>query len=304
MRKKTRRLIFGLAVGLFLIISCAVVLFALGYKYDFVQNKLLKTGSFGIKSNVNAKVYINDGLAGTTSFLTNSFSKGRLLPRSYRVRIERNKYQAWQKLITVQAGGFTDFPRVVLVPDNLDKSVLATSSFTRVTFVEFNPTQKVVVLGNGRIKEARDLSSGQRLKAAPTPLVTPRLLASSVAGPAAIADNISKIISPDNNKKAWFADHEIWVEWLNNSGYQPYHNEGETTLITRFSGQISDIQWYKDSEHLIVNVSGALKFLELDDRGGINIFDLASISGPFYYDRDQDAIYKMDGNKLIRLDLK
>ncbi|MBI2669639.1 MAG: hypothetical protein HYX20_00610 [Candidatus Yanofskybacteria bacterium] len=78
---------------------------------------------------------------------------------------------------------------------------------------------------------------------------------------------------------------------------------GDIGLVTRFSQKIEDVQWYKDSEHLIVNVGGILKFIEIDDRGGINIFDIAAITGPFYYDRDQDAIFKFEGNKLVRISL-
>ncbi|MDO8676499.1 MAG: hypothetical protein Q7K16_02515, partial [Candidatus Azambacteria bacterium] len=102
---------------------------------------------------------------------------------------------------------------------------------------------------------------------------------------------------------AWFNEREIWIKWIKDSNYQPLKMAGDTELITRFSQKIEDAQWFKDSEHLIVSVGGILKFLEIDDRGGINIFDIAAIAGPFYYDRDQDMVFKFEGNKLIRVNL-
>lgn len=281
---------------LFIIISFAVVLFALGYKYDFVQNKFFSTGSLELKANVAAEIYINDELAGSTSFLSDSFSKGRLLPRTYSIRVQNEKYQPWRKLVKVEAGFLVSFPRIVLLPQDIESEIVASSSISVITTRRFEPERGLAVLGNKQKLEAINLKNGE-VKPFKTPLPTP--------SPVSSAENaeIDFLVSPDGNKNTWFSEHELWVKWVKDSGYQPYKLTGDTELITRFSQKMDDVQWYSDSEHLIANVGGILKFLEIDDRGGINIFDITAITGPFYYDRDQDAIFKFEGNKLVRIDL-
>ena len=293
MKKKTKRILFYFSVLIFFILSFLVVLFALGYKYDFVQNKFFSTGSLELKANVAAEVYINDELAGSTSFLSNSFSKGRLLPRTYNVRVQNEKYQLWHKLVKVEAGFLVSFPRVVLLPQDFESEVVASSSAGVITIRRFEPEKGLAVLGNKQKLEAINLKSGE-VKAIKTPLPTPSPVSR-------VENGITNIISPDDNKNAWFNEHELWVKWIKDSGYQPYKLAGDTELITRFSQKIEDANWYKDSEHLMANVGGILKFIEIDDRGGINIFDIPAITGPFYYDRNQDAIFKFEGNKLVRI---
>lgn len=294
MKRKTRRLFFYGAILFFVLIGYAAVLFALGYKYDFIQNKLLKTGSLEIKSNVSVEIYINDELAGGSSFLGNSYSRGRLLPRTYRVRLEKENYQSWQKLVKIEAGFLIDFPRVVLISEAFEEEFVASSSISGVTIKKFDKETGVAIIGNKQKLEAIDLESG-----------TKELLKNPDNGlrPASNGAKINYLLSSDEEKNAWFSGYEAWVRWVKDASYQPFKKAGDTEFVTRFSQKIDDIQWYKDSSHLIISVGGILKLVEIDDRGGINIFDISTVSGPFYYDRDQDAIFKFEGNMVVRISL-
>lgn len=294
MRKKTRRILFFISVTLFILIGWGTVLFALGYKYDFVQNNFFKTGSFELKSNVPAEIYINDELAGDTSFLTNSYSKSRLLPRTYRVRVEKDGFQTWQKLVKIEAGFLASFPRAILVPEDLDKSTVASTSIRNITVKNFDAEEGLAMIGNKQKLESINLKTGEK-KELKQPVLKPMPLVEKT-GPV-------QFVSPDEEKAAWFSGYEVWVQWLKDANYQPYKLAGDKEFITRFSQKIEDIQWYKDSGHLIASVGGILKLIEIDDRDGINIFDITDIEGPFYYDRDLDAIFKFEGNKLVRVDL-
>jgi hypothetical protein len=294
MRKKTRRVLFFVSVALFILIGCGAVIFALGYKYDFVQNKFLKTGSLEIELNVPAEIYINDELAGGTSFLGNSFSKGRLLPRSYRVRVEKNGYQTWQKLLKIEAGFLTSHPKVVLIPESFDEVIVASSSLGNISVKRFGGPVGLAIVGNKQKLESIDLETGEKKEIKPP-----------VTKPASLTEKMEpiQIVSPDKEKTAWFSRYEIWVKWLKDTDYQPYKLAGDTEFLTRFSQKIEDIQWYKDSAHLVVSVGGILKLIEIDDRDGINIFDITAVSDPFYYDRDLDTVFKFEENQLVRINL-
>ena len=294
MKKRTRQLLFYGSVLIFILIGWGAIVFALGYKYDFVQNKFFKTGSIELKTNVSAEVYINDELIGDTSFLGNSFSKGRFLPRTYRVRAEREGYQPWQKLVKVEAGFLAAFPRVVLIPESFDEVPVASSSLKSITVKKFDAEENLAVIGNKQKLEYIDIKTGEKKDIKP---------AASMPVPVAGKVEPAQVVSPDEEKNAWFSGYELRVKWVKDANYQPYKLAGDIELITRFSQKIEDIQWYKDSAHLIVSVGGVLKLIEIDDRDGINIFDITDIAGPFYYDRGMDAVFKFEGNKLIRIDL-
>ena len=254
MEIRTRRFLFYSALIVFLLLGYGLVVYALGYRYDFIRGKFQKTGSLQVQTNINANVYLNDELAGETSFLTNSFAKSRLLPRTYVVRIQRRDSQSWQKNVDVEAGVLINHPKVVLLPLKFKEEIAAFGAFNANRLSPKTPKTR-------------------------------------------------KIVSPDGDKSATFNEREIFVEWLENSGRQPFRKTGDVELITRFSQTIRDIQWYKDSEHLIVDAGGILKFIEIDIRGGINIFDITGLDGPFYYDQSDNAIYKLDGDRAVKINL-
>ena len=300
MKRKTRRLLFYFAVIVFAILGYLVALFALGYQYDFVQNKFFKTGVLQVNTNRGAEVYINDELAGQTSFLTNSFSKSRLLPRAYTVRIQQDGYQIWQKLITIEAERFTHFPKVTLLPKELPEQIVASTSITGPIKAGFIADQKRVLLtGSKSQTEIFDLTTGQKIK--PNGKKAP----TAPSQPASQQKNEDRVLleSPDGEKALEFNSHEIWVEWIKDAGYQPYKKTGERGLITRFAQSIHDVQWYKDSAHVIADIGGVLKLIEIDDRDGINIMDIALSTGVFYYDKGMNAIFKLDGKNIIKIGL-
>ena len=114
MTKKTRRVLFLGAVALFVLLSILVLIFAFGFRYDFSNNILVKTGSIVLKPNSEAKIFINNKLEGGTSFLNNFFSKKSLLPGTYLVKVTKDKYFTWQKKINVREGLISDFSHIVL----------------------------------------------------------------------------------------------------------------------------------------------------------------------------------------------
>src|SRR3989338_6634806 len=114
MTSQGRRTLFIWAVTLFILLSTLVLIFAFGFRYDFKNNLLTKTGSIVLKPNVEAQILINDKPEGHTSFLNNTFSKKRLLPGNYTVKVQKDKHFSWQKEVEVKEGLVSDFSRIVL----------------------------------------------------------------------------------------------------------------------------------------------------------------------------------------------
>src|SRR3989344_4386043 len=114
MTSQSRRILFIWAVSLFVSISTLVLTFAFGFRYDFKNNVLTKTGSIVLKSNMETQIFIDDEPEGRTSFLNNTFSKKQLLPGKYTVKVQKDKHFSWQKEVEVKEGLVSDFSRIVL----------------------------------------------------------------------------------------------------------------------------------------------------------------------------------------------
>src|SRR5690606_1854661 len=105
----TKKLLFYAAVALFFLASFVVIMYALGYKYSFSENRFFKTGALFLKSNTSAQVFLDDDHKGGTSFLGNNYRKEGLLPGQYDVRLEKPNHFTWRKVATVDEGLVSEF---------------------------------------------------------------------------------------------------------------------------------------------------------------------------------------------------
>lgn len=216
MTKTTRWVLFYVSIAIFLIASYLVVVYALGYQYDFQSRSFVRNGSFRVVANTSADVTVNGKRAGSLSFLSNTFSKSNVLPRTYTVELKKEHYYSWKKRVAVEAGKFTDIPQIVLVPDySIDKDVL--EAF-----------------------------------ASPSHAVTRKL----------------------KGKVAEFDGRNLWVTWLEDTSYQPFHTAGDRELILKAAAPITQIEWYPDNNHIVFLSGGSLWFTEIDTRGGVNTYKL------------------------------
>lgn len=276
MTKKTKRILFYSAVVIFVLLSYVVILYAQGYKYSFSEAKFFRTGSIFVKANEDAKVYVDDKFLNSTSFFGNSYTISGLLPGQYTVRLQKDDYGFWQKKVSVEEGLVSDYSKILLLP----KSGEAKESLKIEIKDLFYPTPKPTPTPS--------------VKPTPKPLPskTPTFSPVSVSTDPFYLKNgvlfknmengeterlaylvIGFTLSPDNKKIAWWNANELWVMWLSNTDYQPFHKAGDKDLITRFSIKIKNAAWFRDSDHVVVD-SGGYKVIEIDKRGGLNIIEI------------------------------
>lgn len=415
MQKKTRTILFYSSVIFFTLLSIVVVLYSLGYKYDFIDNKFVKTGSLRVATNLsNAEVYINSELKGKTSFITGNFSKGRFLPRIYNVRVEKEGYQTWEKNIDIERGLFSDFPVVVLLPDKFEITITASSSLS-VPYFSFDKSLRrayledgvsedglsaisVLALDNGQLVDVFEVpkkvlsenpivadakfyylndnnlmqfdpkketyiilsetvksfyvsqehayftkfsdntlyivnTSSDQIKNLLNDLQneTDLIIKAEQVGneyylllsflnssnklfkfnendlePETIASNVLGFeVSPDRKKLSYFTRNELWTIWLNDTTSQPLRKAGEKELITRYSHEIKNVKWYRNSEHLIVQVGGGLVFVEIDGRGKKrNQYDITYFDGIFNYEGSSNNMWIFGGKELANFKLE
>ncbi len=96
----TRFILIGIGIVLFLLVTPVIVLYARGFKYDFNNNKVVKTGTLVVKTEpTNAFVFLNDIKHSGDTPINIRF----LIPGDYNVRIEKEGYQSWTKRLPIRS---------------------------------------------------------------------------------------------------------------------------------------------------------------------------------------------------------
>lgn len=119
-------------------------------------------------------------------------------------------------------------------------------------------------------------------------------------------NSFAKNVCFSNNDKRiiYNNDHEIWIYYIYEKIFQPSKKERANELITRYSGNINNVFLYKDEEHLLYQEGKVFKFIELDNRDKVNIFDILELEdNDIFYSKDSNFIYYTRNNKLIQIEL-
>ncbi|MBI2677005.1 MAG: carboxypeptidase regulatory-like domain-containing protein [Candidatus Yanofskybacteria bacterium] len=266
MTRKTRKLIFYLSVLVFLLMGTLILSFAFGFRYDFQNNRLIKTGSIVIKTNVSAKIYVDDKLEGETSFFSGTFSKKNLLPGKYSLKIQKNGYQTWQKSVMVEEGLISYFGNVFLPLNEPKEETLA----SREILDEYLESLKLKV----EVPAIFDLPE------------------KGVVGFSVFSGESAVV---------WATNHEIWILWSRNTDYQPIRKAGEKELVTRLSGNIKSVYWHKSGGYVFLRLGTKFIMLETDVRGGVNtytLYDNLGVKDIVWYDSGLDKIFKYQNSNL------
>ncbi|MFA6524991.1 MAG: PEGA domain-containing protein [Patescibacteria group bacterium] len=112
MKKKYRRIYALSLVFVFIIVAPLLILYATGFRYDFNEYKVIKTGVLAVDSDPrNAQIEINGEATGakTPKVVKNLF------PGEYSVLIEKQGYFPWEKILPVFANQATTTERVSLL---------------------------------------------------------------------------------------------------------------------------------------------------------------------------------------------
>lgn len=123
--KSTRRKIFYAMAALFAIVVPLALLYSRGYVVDLKRRGFVATGGIFVKTvQSGAKVYIDDEFSKETSFLLHGALVTNLIPRRYTVRVEKEGYQPWQKVVRVANGEVLEFRNVLLPPVGASPSAI------------------------------------------------------------------------------------------------------------------------------------------------------------------------------------
>ncbi|MDO8558100.1 MAG: PEGA domain-containing protein [bacterium] len=133
MTRKTRQILFWSCFIVFAVTSPALVLFARGYRFDFVKKKFVATGAIFIKSDPEGAIISVNGIKrGYTpgvfgDVLTKPSLISNILPGEYDVRVEKLGYVPWVKKLTVRPRQVTEARSIFLFAESKPKTLYFTS---------------------------------------------------------------------------------------------------------------------------------------------------------------------------------
>ncbi|MGA2417894.1 MAG: PEGA domain-containing protein [Candidatus Staskawiczbacteria bacterium] len=126
MTKKTRLIILLVCVACFLIVAPVLVLYSMGYRFDFEKMKITATGGIYVRTFPAAdKITIDSNISEKPGIFANSIFVQSLLPKNHTISIKKDGYYDYFKTLPVQEKQVTKLENVLLFKKNIQFSVVA-----------------------------------------------------------------------------------------------------------------------------------------------------------------------------------
>ena len=328
MNSKTRRIILCSVIIFFILIAPVIILYSLGYSFDWQEKKVVLTGGLYIKSiPKRATVYINDKPKKETPV----FIK-RLAPKYYQIKVTKEGFHEWSKKLKIESKLVTEVKDILLIPINPEIEIINEKNPDNFSLKEYIISKTTVSNDVFYInkpsyilyKTDKDNSFQEQISLTPLPenqeykiIVSENqqiavlsdsdqlyILNSETKNFKLIKENVQQAqFSYDNEKLLYYTSNEIWIYYLNNN--EQDKKMGEHELITRLSQKIKQAIWYKTNKHIIFLVNQKIKIIELDSRDEKNIIDIINLDAQeiAYFEKDE-ILYSTRDEKLIGISLE
>lgn len=125
MQKRARIILLTVFIALFFILAPQIILYSLGYRFDFEEKKFVNTGGLYLKIQPQkAEIFIDVKFAGKTGILSNSILIQNLLPKKHEILIKKEGYHPWKKTLEIKEKEVTKAENIILIKKNPVFSIL------------------------------------------------------------------------------------------------------------------------------------------------------------------------------------
>jgi len=143
MSKKIRLFLFLFFTVSFLILGPYIIFYSLGYKIDFENKRIVKTGGIYLEIQPSqAEVFIDGKLRGKTGLFFNSVLISGLLPKKYEILVKKEGYHSWKKELEIEREKVTKANNIFLIKENPQFEVLE----EKVVNYFLSPDNKKIVI--------------------------------------------------------------------------------------------------------------------------------------------------------------
>ncbi|MCX8015967.1 MAG: hypothetical protein N2692_01545 [Patescibacteria group bacterium] len=143
MQKKIKRLMFVIAILLFLFMAVMFIVYSWGYRWNQKEWKFVKTGGLYLRVyNSKPEIYLNNQYLkkATPGLLSNGIFLSNLIPDNYLLKISKPNYFSWEKEVVIEPQMVTTFSSIVLLPKNpLSKSIYSSNETSSVEILDILP---------------------------------------------------------------------------------------------------------------------------------------------------------------------
>lgn len=290
-----RAIAFYVSVAVFFILLPIVISYSLGFKIDYSEFKIYKTGIIYLRSDpAGARVYINGKLHKDIT----PTQIDELKPGHYKLSVVRDGFYTWEGEVRVHPNMATKVDSIVLFP--VIEKMERISARNVNDFIISGRGLIYFMTPTGLCRSAMD-GTGERY------------ISSFSEWPDEIR---GKLFSPDEEKFLIFNKRSIWVADVNID--RRLTLDGGTAIVFRVVESdvpIREAFWHSSSGYIIYLSGHDLNAVEVSGKGGRNVVTLYKFNshpGTVRYDSVSDSIYftdtepmSHDGKRyLYRLDLR
>ncbi len=251
-----RKTLLILAFSLFFIIAPILVFYAMGYRYDFKNKIFRQIGMIILESKPDsADIYINNDYNSKTPFRIKN-----LLPNEYSVKISKDGFNSWEKILNVESKKVTWASNIVLFYKEPETKDLSDIKFNNSSI---SPNYKKIIASSNDQENYGlwlfDLDTGQSKNIYPgsnSDLISPisendyrNLEYSNFKW----SPNSKKLILSIKNKKS---ENTLILDTDEN--IKPIYLNDTYDLITQ------DVQWKSNEEIYLLDNTGNIHQIELN----------------------------------------
>jgi len=248
-----RKTLLIMAFSLFFVIAPILVLYAIGYRYDFENKSFRQIGMIILKSKPdNANISVNNKYKSETPFRIKN-----LLPNEYAIKVSKDGFNSWEKNLSVESKKVTWASNIVLFYEKPEINKLSDIALNKFSI---SPNYKKIIASSDHNNDFGiwliDIESKQSEKIYP------------------ISEDVHQISPVTNNTKysnfKWSPDSKkiilsIKDDELENSLILDVNQDTEPIYInSSYDLKTRDIQWKNNEEVYLLDESGNIHQIELN----------------------------------------
>ncbi len=151
MARRFKTFIFFFLIFVFLLAAPAVILYSQGYRFDFEQKRVVKTGGIFVKAEPKkAAIELDGRKIKETDLFFGSLLIDNVFPGDHQVQVSKEGYLPWRKRLLVQESKVTEAKEVKLIRDNITFKEL--SGQAQSIFIAPNLEQALLWEKDGSLK--------------------------------------------------------------------------------------------------------------------------------------------------------
>lgn len=163
MNLKIRRLIFYALIIIFLILAFFIIPYSNGWRFDLGTLGFVRLGGLYLNMEPTEALVRVDKLNFEikSSFMKSGLLIANLFPKTYRVSIQKNGYQSWNKNITVKPSLVAQIYPVILMPEKSNEELLKNKIadfFPNTNYLAWEDTNNKLKINDKIIKGSKFLT--------------------------------------------------------------------------------------------------------------------------------------------------